>query len=58
MTQQAVTGLVPGPPAASDKPAEPGAGGDEALATAEQQRDLYHWLAARGEQVLTGGHRA
>jgi mycofactocin precursor len=35
MTQQAVTGLVPERPAASDKPAEPGASGDEALVTGE-----------------------
>jgi mycofactocin precursor len=36
MTQQAVTVLVPErPTAASDKPAEPGASGDEALVTGE-----------------------
>ena len=36
MTQQAVTALVPGDPvAASDKPAEPGASGDEALVIGE-----------------------
>jgi mycofactocin precursor len=36
MTQQAVTGLVPDrPAAASEKPAEPGAGGDEALVTGQ-----------------------
>ena len=35
MTQQAVTVLVPEHPAASEKPAEPGAGGDEALVTSE-----------------------
>jgi mycofactocin precursor len=34
MTQQEATGLVPErPAAASEKPAEPGAGGDEALVT-------------------------
>jgi mycofactocin precursor len=35
MTQQAVTGLAPERPAASNKPEEPGASGDEALATGE-----------------------
>jgi mycofactocin precursor len=36
MTQQAVTVLVPeDPAAASEKPAEPGADGDEALVTGE-----------------------
>ena len=35
MTHQAVTGLVPERLAASDKPAEQAAGGDEALVTGE-----------------------
>jgi len=35
MTQQAVTVLVPEHPAAGEKPAEPGASGDEALVTGE-----------------------
>ena len=35
MTEQVVTGLVPDRPAASEKPAEPGSGRDEALATGE-----------------------
>jgi len=35
MTQQAVTVLVLERPAAGEKPAEPGAGGDEALVTGE-----------------------
>ena len=35
MTQQAVTVLVPEHPAASEKPAKPGAGRDEALLTGE-----------------------
>jgi mycofactocin precursor len=36
VTQQAVTVLVPEHPApASEKPAEPGAGGDEALVTGD-----------------------
>jgi hypothetical protein len=36
MTQQAVTVLVPEHPAANEKPAEPGASGDEALLTGER----------------------
>jgi mycofactocin precursor len=35
MTQQAVTGLVPERPVASEKPTEPGVGGDEALVGGE-----------------------
>jgi len=35
MTQQAVTVLVPEHPAPGEKPAEPGASGDEALVTGE-----------------------
>jgi mycofactocin precursor len=35
VTQQTVTVLVPEHPAASEKPAEPDAGGDEALVTGE-----------------------
>jgi mycofactocin precursor len=35
MTQQAVTGRVPEDPAESEKPAEPGDGGDEERVTGE-----------------------
>ena len=35
VTEQAVTVLVPEHPAAGEKPAEPGASGDEALVTDE-----------------------
>jgi mycofactocin precursor len=35
MTQQAVTGLEPERPAASEEPAEPGVGGDEAFVGGE-----------------------
>jgi mycofactocin precursor len=35
VTQQAVTVLVPEHPAVGEKPAEPGASGDEALVTGE-----------------------
>jgi mycofactocin precursor len=35
MTQQTGTGLVPERPVASEKPAAPGAGGDEALVGGE-----------------------
>jgi mycofactocin precursor len=35
MTQQAVTGRVPEDPAASEEPAEPGDGADEARVTGE-----------------------
>jgi mycofactocin precursor len=35
ITQQAATVLVPEHPAANEKPAEPGASGDEALLTGE-----------------------